>query len=464
MKTRGVVAALVLLACPGFSAAASFFRPLGDLDPQLPGTIVRGVSNGGAVVVGSCVVNGPVIALPFACRWTEATGWQALTEGDANAVSVDGAVIVGNAGVLGGTSDAFRWTQSNGVVKIVDPGRYSFAYDVSADGSVVAGTVFEPFPEQAFRWTAATGAVPIGPVGAEELGISADGSVIVGDGPTFAFRWTEASGMVSLPGLPGSVGSSGRDVSPDGLVSVGASFELLLPFYYNQRPVRWSATGIVEALELLPGMAAGFANAVAAGSVIVGSQAVDPRALGDIAFLWDPIHRSRSLQAVLEQEHGLDLTGWTLTDAGAISPDGRAIVGSGVNPTGKPEVWLAVLECSDPVDSDGDGVGDACDDCSHTPNTDQKDTGGVGAGSPADGIGNACQCGDVTGDGQVTIADSVVISRSLLAPPTATQAHPELCDVDGDGQCTAADAVALRRALLQPPTAAIQQLCGPAKP
>ena len=70
----------------------------------------------------------------------------------------------------------------------------------------------------------------------------------------------------------------------------------------------------------------------------------------------------------------------------------------------------------------------------------------------------------MSGDGRVTIIDAVLIQRSLLIPPTATQPHPELCNVGGNASCTVADATIIRRALLFPPTAAIAQVCPAAQP
>jgi hypothetical protein len=109
------------------------------------------------------------------------------------------------------------------------------------------------------------------------------------------------------------------------------------------------------------------------------------------------------------------------------------------------------------------GQTSGCDDnCRYWPNASQGDSGGIRAGSAPDGIGDACQCGDVNGDGRVTSADSAIILRSLLVPPLAAMARPELCDVGGAAGCTSADAAIVLRAQLTPPLATIQQNCDPA--
>jgi hypothetical protein len=120
----------------------------------------------------------------------------------------------------------------------------------------------------------------------------------------------------------------------------------------------------------------------------------------------------------------------------------------------------------DQADADGDARGDVCDNCRWKGNASQTDTGGKGSGSPADGIGDACQCGDVNSDGRVTATDAVVITRSLLTPPTAsmTPAERDRCDVGGSLGCTAIDAVTVRRSLLSPPTAVLLPQCRAANP
>lgn len=111
------------------------------------------------------------------------------------------------------------------------------------------------------------------------------------------------------------------------------------------------------------------------------------------------------------------------------------------------------------LDADGDGVADGNDNCPYQANPSQSDVGGVGAGVPADGIGDACQCGDVTGDGKVTPSDTGMLQRALLIPPAAAMTRPDLCNVGGSTGCTISDLSILNRALLWPPTATIQPVC-----
>jgi probable HAF family extracellular repeat protein len=106
---------------------------------------------------------------------------------------------------------------------------FTIPLGVSADGSVVVGMV-ESFPQQsrAFRWTRALGTQYLGTLGGNQssaYGVSANGSVVVGwahdvNGQRRAFRWTAATGMVDLGALGGNQ-SEARGLSADGSVVVG---------------------------------------------------------------------------------------------------------------------------------------------------------------------------------------------------------------------------------------------------
>jgi probable HAF family extracellular repeat protein len=272
-------------------------------------------------------------------------------------ISADGSVVVGYSNIpnVNGGYEAFRWTQGTGMVGLGDLPEgifYSSAAGVSADGSVVVGIgnstggYFNGY--QAFRWTQGTGMVGLGnlPGGvySSALGVSADGSIVVGAShsdnasKSEAFRWTQGTGMVGLGDLPGGSFSSGAlGVSADGSVVVGHSSGA-----YGLEAFRWTqATGMVG-LGFLP--VGGFSVTAATGVSADGSVVVGHSGSGEV-FIWNSTQGMRSLREILTNDYGLNLTGWTLTGTGTtrISADGLTIVGSGTNPSGNTEAWIARL-------------------------------------------------------------------------------------------------------------------------
>ncbi len=116
-------------------------------------------------------------------------------------------------------------------------------------------------------------------------------------------------------------------------------------------------------------------------------------------------------------------------------------------------------------DSDGDGVPDATDNCPHRVNPGQEDNGGIGSGSSPDGIGDACQCGDVTGDGEVTGQDAQVAKRRGLDRTSPLFRVPGNCDVTGNGWCNGQDGKMILRALQGvQPNPLVAQKCQNADP
>ena len=352
-----------------FPAQAASFQGLGYLPGGSFDSNASGVSADGSVVVG--------YSDGEAFRWTQATGMVGLGDvptevfcnpesntcfedvvySKAYGVSADGSVVVGGGSYWSSYSlnEAFRWTQATGMVGLGG----GVAYGVSADGSVVVGQSGGG-GFQAFRWTQATGVVGLGSLligdSSSASGASADGSVVVGKSGDEAFRWTQGTGMVGLGYLPGVNGffgfSEANGVSADGSVVVGYSNggngfngNLIEAF-------RWTQAGGMVGLGVLSGGIASYANGVSAdGSVVVGYSATDPFT-GAEAFIWNSSQGMRSLQQVLTNDYGLDLTGWSLDVAGAISADGLTIVGFGTNPNGLTEAWIASLD-GEPVSQPG---------------------------------------------------------------------------------------------------------------
>ena len=108
----------------------------------------------------------------------------------------------------------------------------SIALGVSGDGSVIVGESNSASGNEAFRWTAASGMVGLGELpggnfASTAFGVSGDGAVVVGQDSTAtafleAFRWTQSGGMVGLGQLP-DIGfwSTALAVSADGSTIVG---------------------------------------------------------------------------------------------------------------------------------------------------------------------------------------------------------------------------------------------------
>src|SRR5262249_18611131 len=118
----------------------------------------------------------------------------------------------------------------------------------------------------------------------DSVSVSADGSYIVGSNAVVAgaFRWSAKEGRIDLgPGV-------GRDVSADGRYVVG---------YGGGNYTAW---------------------------------------------LWESIHGQRELKSILVNQYGLNLNGWQLLTADAISEDGGVVTGSADGPNGM-EGYIAVL-------------------------------------------------------------------------------------------------------------------------
>jgi glucose/arabinose dehydrogenase len=88
------------------------------------------------------------------------------------------------------------------------------------------------------------------------------------------------------------------------------------------------------------------------------------------------------------------------------------------------------------VDGDGDGLIDPVDRCPAFATLDQTDT-------DANGIGNACECGDQSGDGRLNVSDLIAINQAIFNPSLVTP----LCDANGDGRCNVSDIVSVNRDL-----------------
>ena len=355
LKTERRTAILgVLLWLCVLKVSAASFQPLGDLGGGIFFSLATSVSANGSVVCGYSSSTNSGASSFEAFRWTATNGMVAL--GDlpggtytsfAKAISADGSTVVGFSSSSSG-DEAFRWTQT-GIIGLGDlPGGLttSSAYGVSAAGDVVVGfssSTASGTRSEAFRWTAATqmvglGDLPGGNYDSRAWGVSGDGTVIVGESSSAsgneAFRWT-AAGMVGLGDLAGgSFNSIAYGISTDGSTITGYG----LPPSNVHEAFRWKTNGM-SGLGALPCDTWSIGRAVSGnGAVIVG----DPQSSScRCVFIWDAQHGMRDLLNVLTNGWGLNLQGWQLCRATALSFDGNVIVGYGINPSGQTEAWLA---------------------------------------------------------------------------------------------------------------------------
>jgi probable HAF family extracellular repeat protein len=314
------------------------------LIPNVPGAVYSsapfGVSDDGNVVAGvtTFASNNP----QQAWVWTRTGGTVLLGQNPyasgALGISGDGSTIVGSEGDSPITARAVRWDRSGVVTPLSESAIYTSttASAASHNGSVVVGEVVEGDSSVAMRW--ANGSSVVVADNAQAMAISADGSVVVGrfvPDVIQAFRWTAATGAVGLGFLPGGNSSDALGISTDGSVVVGgANTAASGPFY---EAFRWTAAGGMQSIGHI-GNGSTFATGTTAdGSVIVGE------ANGQqTAFIWDATHGMRTLADALEQDYGFDSSEFELEGALGISPDGRYIIGygSGDNFTG---AWVINL-------------------------------------------------------------------------------------------------------------------------
>lgn len=307
-------------ACLGSSCEPSF-EGLGGTDYILraDGTVVSGlrdVSDDGSIGITLSSVWTPAGSTPLASYFDdEPADAQNIVAGG---MSADGSVIVGSVKLpkppFPATPQLYRWTALGGFEVVWQPFEdweyaiyYTTAVDVSADGETLVGYTYSlPDSSYAYRypdtflWTPTAGYQIIGkPSGFDNslpTALSHDGSTVVGSGKmdevysydVYALMWNEASGWTNL-GL-------GRllDVNGDGSVAVG----------YIEDP--------------------------------------DPDTTIERASVWDSAGGHRLIETELAAA-GVSTAGWVLRSAHSISEDGKLVVGTGTNPTGQTEAWLACL-------------------------------------------------------------------------------------------------------------------------
>jgi len=285
--------------------------------------------------------------------WDSVSGIRGMSDlagGDfislAYGVSGDGTIVVGK-GLSASGSEAFVWDAADGIRGLgdLDGGLFnSRAYAITGDGSFIVGQGWSALTYDAFIWSSIDGMQglrdpDIAIIPRDAWAISNDGSTVVGEGASAgneAFIWDKQNGLRGLGDLPdGSFASAAQAVSTDGSVVAGYGSSAS-----GTEAFIWDNDNGMQGLGDFPGgdfysIAYGVSGD---GAIVVGAGKTYS---GLEAFIWDKTNGMRRLHEVLTGL-GVDLTGWTLSSARAITPDGKSIAGYGNGPNGL-EAWIAHL-------------------------------------------------------------------------------------------------------------------------
>lgn len=269
----------------------------------------------------------------------------------ADAVSADGSTIVGSARTVGNqwvndAKQAFRWSEATGMVSLGDfpsGGFFSEAVGVSSDGSTIVGRgSLGPFGpgdlKQAFRWTQQSGFVGLGYLAtpsrdSRASGVAGDGTTIVGYSESIAddhqaFSWTSTLGTqpISTSPHPPFALSEASGISGDGLTIVGFA-----NIGDDQVAFRQSSANGLQLLGDFPGGAnVSYSYGVSAhGDVVVG---YSQSAAGAEAFRWTQLGGLQSLG---------DLPGGQVNSvAYGVSADGSVIVGQSSSASSSSDAFI----------------------------------------------------------------------------------------------------------------------------
>ncbi len=310
---------------------------------------IHAVSRDGSVVIGESVLYGKVDGAsvqaeePF--RWTEAAGTvglgflpecdridASLSRGFFSRANPDATVIVGDCLSTTG-SPLYRWTQASGMTRVDAPPNLPDAnwVVVSADGTVALGDASPSGTDnvhvpQPFRWTQATGAVPLGVLGEKGSLLyyaTSDAAIAFGvtTGTTGSdiFRWTAATGMAVIQRLAGydRCLPGGRSMSTDGTAFIGTCTNAS-----SEQLFRWTeATGMKAIVP--PGGTTDFGGheLTADGGTILGTLSV---ATSIQAFRWT----ERTGIVPLGILPGYDRCSTVNTSEAHASADGTVVIGA----------------------------------------------------------------------------------------------------------------------------------------
>jgi uncharacterized membrane protein len=341
---NAVVVSTCILAVSAAHAQVSFHRLVAP--PSSRVIAVSSASADGSVLVGSIVTDTGSGPLQQAFRWTSQSGTVGLGSlagfgpgSQAIDVTADGQRVIGYGS--NGTVRPFEWTASTGMLPITGVSPTSGLGGISGDGLYIVGTGATS-PSEAYRRDPAGNIQSLGFLqGGTVSGATAtngDGSVVAGvsaiPNSFLSFRWSTATGMVPLGDIPGGGNyNQALSISTDGSTIVGVAALASA----GERAYRWTESTGMQLLGALPGVGRAL-DASGDGSVVVGYYQGRTK-----AFIWTPALGQVDLKSYLISQGATGLADFDMREASCISADGRVIAGFGFNSSGVTEGWYAVI-------------------------------------------------------------------------------------------------------------------------
>jgi probable HAF family extracellular repeat protein len=248
------------------------------------------------------------------------------------ALSADGGSVTGTYAGSNGLQASFVWTKSGGFQDLGSVGgARTTANAVSADGSVIVGegSLNGGTDLQAFYWTSATGIVTLPQIGTGNLSsakaVSADGHTIAGEanmttslssnpGLKHAFVWTSGTGMHDIDTIyDNSVASL---VNKDGSVIAGTG-----SLAGTTTVFRWTSAGMID-VGNLGGTSATLKAMSDDGSTLVGS--------ADLPSQYTGAFRYNASTGLIQE---LGTLGGHSASANDVNADGSVVVGTSADAT-----------------------------------------------------------------------------------------------------------------------------------
>jgi hypothetical protein len=220
------------------------------------------------------------------------------------------------------------------------------AWDVSADGHVAVGLLWNGCNAEAFRWTDANGAgvfTKLQLLGSRPGGPPANRATVVSDDGRIAAGWAAKTPVDRWPALWRPDGSGmllpliprGTEDAPGEVLSIGTDGGMVAGTWNNDAFYWTKATGTVNIGKLPNALPTDrtFANAIAADGKLIFGGCGDPFLSVPVAFVWTAAEGMKPLQNVATA-HGIVIpSGYLLTNVMAASTDGSMLLGVAYDPS-----------------------------------------------------------------------------------------------------------------------------------